>query len=206
MVKNTKGGSGHKSQARKNVAPTGKAFTSHTRFAIESGEIYSQVSKVLGNGMCYVLCQDNKTRLCHFRGKFRGRGKRDNNIINGTWVLVGTRDYESVKVDKMANCDLLEIYSDLDKERLKVLHGVDWSLFTANDYITSSTKRGVDDEVSFSRTDRTEEYENMMTSMTTPLKMVNTLSLKGTGTEGEESGDGEESGKGTNDFVDIDDI
>jgi len=205
MVKNTKGGSGHKSQARKNVAPTGKAFTSHTRFAIEAGEIYSQVSKVLGNGMCHVLCQDNKTRLCHFRGKFRGRGKRDNNIINGTWVLVGTRDYESIKVDKMANCDLLEIYSDLDKERLKALHGVDWSLFTANDYITSSTKYSADDDVAFSRTDGTEEYEKMMACMTAPLKMANTLSLKGTGTDGEEE-EGDESDKGKNDFVDIDDI
>ena len=204
MVKNTTGGSGHKSQARKNVAPTGKAFTLQTRFAIEAEEIYSQVSKVLGNGMCHVLCQDNKTRLCHIRGKFRGRGKRDNILINGTWILVGTRDYESVKVDKMANCDLLEIYSDLDKERLKALHGVDWSLFTANDYITSSTKYSADDDVSFSRTDRTEEYENMMTTMTTPLKMVSTLSLKEKGSEGE--GEESDKGDGTNDFVDIDDI
>lgn len=138
MVRNTTGGTGHKSQASK-FQDKSKQFSAKTRFVKEDGEIYAQVIKNLGNGMCHVLCQDNKTRLCIIRGKFRGRGKKDNIISTGKWVMVGIRDYESEKEGKLDNCDLLEVYSDLDKERLKAQTSIDWRKFIENDCATSHT-------------------------------------------------------------------
>ena len=96
MVKNTKGGSGHKSQARK-YETSGKQSNFKTRFSEDEFEYYAQVTAILGNGMCHVMCKDGKKRLCIIRGKFRGRGKRDNTISNGKWVLVGGRDFEAEK-------------------------------------------------------------------------------------------------------------
>jgi translation initiation factor 1A len=134
MVKNTTGGSKAKGQARKFVnAPK---QSNNLRVSQDECEVYAQVTKMLGNGMCHVLCIDNNTRLCHIRGKFRGRGKRDNFISNNNWVLVGLREWELDKQDtsnkpnaKLQNCDLLEVYSQLDIDRLKNTIDEDWSIF-----------------------------------------------------------------------------
>jgi initiation factor 1A len=131
MVKNTKGGSGHKSMGRKFVQTKQSA---KTRFSMDEDEVYAQVIKLCGNGMCHVICHDGDTRLCHIRGKFRGRGKRDNMVAAGTWLLVGKRGFESEKEGKLENCDLLEVYTSQDKEVLKAqVRGVDWRLFVVND-------------------------------------------------------------------------
>lgn len=136
MVKNTFGGSKAKGQARKFANASSKQ-TKALRLANsdDDSEMYAQVTKYCGNGMCHVLCIDQKTRLCHIRGKFRGRGKKDNMVLNGSWVLVGLRDWESEKKagDKLENCDLLEVYNDHDKERLKNSEKKNWSLFINND-------------------------------------------------------------------------
>jgi initiation factor 1A len=161
MVKNVKGGSGHKSQARKFTTPANSKQVSKTRFATEDGELYAQVVKYLGNGMCHVLCHDEITRLCHIRGKFRGRGKRDNMITNGKWVLVGIRDYESEKSGgKLENCDLLDVYSEQDKDRLKVqVQGVNWRVFVSND--NTNTLVTKEDEIIFSD-EKEDEYIKLM--------------------------------------------
>ena len=91
MVKNVKGGSGHKSQARKHVMASSRA-NHKTRLSENEYEIYAQVTALLGNGMCHVKDIDNKEYLCIIRGKFRGRGKRDNMLIRGKWVLIGIRE------------------------------------------------------------------------------------------------------------------
>ena len=88
MVKNVKGGTGHKKQASKYTTQPSK-LTVKLRLAVYEGEVYAQVTKLLGNGMCHVLCDDLKTRLCFIRGKFRGRGKRDNTLTPGKWILIG---------------------------------------------------------------------------------------------------------------------
>jgi initiation factor 1A len=161
MVKNVKGGSGHKGQARK-YTTTNNVNSNNTRLALEEGELYAQVTKNMGNGMCHVICQDAITRLCFIRGKFRGRGKRDNTITNGKWVLVGLRDYESEKKDKLENCDLLEVYQDPDKARLiSRVPTMDWSVFIANDNASSSTNG---DNVEFID-ERQEDYLKLMKSI-----------------------------------------
>lgn len=132
MVKNTTGGGRTKGQARKFVNSVKQ--TTHLRVSNDECEVYAQVTKMLGNGMCHVLCIDQQTRLCHIRGKFRGRGKRDNFIGNNTWILVGLREWELDRGDgkeckKLQNCDLLEVYSSIDVERLKNTINENWSIF-----------------------------------------------------------------------------
>jgi translation initiation factor 1A len=158
MVKNTTGGSKTKGQARKFAnAPR---QTVNIRLANDECEVYAQVTKMLGNGMCHVLCIDGKTRLCHIRGKFRGRGKRDNLIGNNSWLLIGLRDWESEKDEKdskkLQNCDLLEVYSPLDVDRLKNTVNENWNLFN-ND----NGKKISDDDVLFID-ERTDEYMKLV--------------------------------------------
>jgi initiation factor 1A len=131
MVKNTKGGSGHKSQARKHVVSNKQS--NKLRLSEDEGEIYAEVTSLLGNGMCHVIDQNEVTRLCIIRGKFRGRGKRDNTLNRGKWVLVGIREFETVKGDnKLPKCDLLEVYNDHDKDKLRKQAKLDGKVFMDN--------------------------------------------------------------------------
>ena len=163
MVKNVNGGSKHKSQARKNII-SNKTSTA-LRTVENEGECYAHVEKILGGANMHVACMDGKTRLCHIRGKFRGRGKRDNRIDAGTWVMVGIRDYETVREDgpKLQNCDLLEVYKDGDKERLRNNVRADWSKFVARDMErTHAGKDAVDGETLRFITDEEEQMEKFV--------------------------------------------
>ena len=155
MVKNTTGGSKTKGQARKFAnAPKQSA---NIRLSQDECELYAQVTKMLGNGMCHVLCIDGKTRLCHIRGKFRGRGKRDNLLGNNSWLLIGLREWETEKNEKkMQNCDLLEVYSPIDVDRLKNTVNENWSLFNNDD-----GKKISDDDVLFVD-ERTDDYMRLV--------------------------------------------
>ena len=91
MVKNDKGGNKSKKMGRKFIsAPMDKKV----RLAEEEGEIYAYVTKMLGNGMFNATCTDGKDKLVIMRNKFRGRGKRENTVKLGSWVLIGERDFE----------------------------------------------------------------------------------------------------------------
>ena len=129
MVKNTTGGSKHKNMARKSIGGgRGRLRTA------EEGEIYAVVTKILGGPNCSVVGQDNKERMCVIRGKFRAPGrKRDNSLRAGTLILVGDRDWESST--SRLTCDLLEVYSDSDRDKLKNKETtIDWRfLNTAGD-------------------------------------------------------------------------
>ena len=160
MVKNVTGGNKQKGQARKN-STTNSRQVSKLRVAEEEGEEYAQVSAMLGNGMCHVETQDYKL-LCIIRGKFRGRGKRDNILKKGTWVLIGLREWDSVPTaigsgTKLQKCDLLEVYTEHDKDRLKSTPGP-WKKFIANDLMFQDVKEEEFDFVD----DKTEEYKKIM--------------------------------------------
>jgi initiation factor 1A len=115
MVKNA-GGNKSKRQGRKFVnAPIQKSI----RYATEDGELYAAVVKLMGGSHCEVMCIDGKTRMCVIRNKFKGRSKRDNLLTRGVWILVGIRDWEVRSGDKLEKCDLLEVYSSSDKDKLK---------------------------------------------------------------------------------------
>ena len=99
------------------------------RVSLCKEEIYAYIMRLLGNSMCMVKCVDGYERLCHIRGKFTGRSKRENALSQGTWVLVGLRQWDAEKefaskVSKtkknIQKCDLLEIYSSSEREKLRV--------------------------------------------------------------------------------------
>jgi len=139
MVKNTHGGSGHKKFARKHF--TG-VKSNKLRVSEDEGEIYAIVTKTLGNGMFHCHCIDGTIRLCHIRGKFTGKDKRDNMVEGGKWVLIGLRQWDvpseksssiSKGKEKMQQCDLLEVYNDMDKQRLRETISENWSILDSND-------------------------------------------------------------------------
>ena len=113
MVKNA-GGKRTKGQGRKYVGTTHQRTI---RYAEEEGEIYGVVTKLFGGDNCEVICADGVTRLCIIRKKFRGRGKRDNTVAVGVWILIGLREWQSTS--KLEKCDLLEVYSQNDRDTLK---------------------------------------------------------------------------------------
>lgn len=140
MVKNTSGGNRHKGMARKMVNAEKSKRT--LQLSVDELELYAQVTKPYGNNMCEVLCQDGIKRTCHIRGKFLGRNRRANDASVNTWVLVGLREWASTPANvtttqenaKKEQCDLLNVYTDDEKERLRAAcPRVNWRIFVDND-------------------------------------------------------------------------
>lgn len=129
MVKNTKGGKGAKSMARKSVASTTTAFPIPT----SDMEQFAVVNKMYGPN-CEVLFIDGTKMLCHIRNKFKGRHKSANLISVGSILLVGYRDWESDTARK--NCDLLFVYDHLQTSSLLERFSLP-SLSTHHDYTSS---------------------------------------------------------------------
>ena len=112
MVKNTKGGKGAKSMARKSVSVTTQG---KTRFSKDPLEIYTIVTKLYGHGRCQVVDNDGNTYMMHIRKKYSGRGRRGNEVSVGVWCLSGMRSYES----RCVNVDLLCVYEEREVLELK---------------------------------------------------------------------------------------
>jgi TATA-binding protein-associated factor Taf7 len=128
MVKNTMGGCNGKKVAHKHAV---KSTKSGLRISQNKSEIYGVVKRLNGNTFD-VTCIDEKDRRCFIRGKFKGRGKRDNIIEVDKWVLIGLREFQQAPSElvlvngkrEMEMCDLLEVYSSSEKETLKRTHGI----------------------------------------------------------------------------------
>ena len=115
MVKNL-GGNKSKKLGRKYInIPTQKAV----RLSKQEDEKYAVVTKLYGGANCEVLCEDNVSRMCVIRNKFRGRSKRDNWLSIGVWVLIGLRSWETVTDNKIEKCDLVSVYNSGDFEKVK---------------------------------------------------------------------------------------
>ena len=166
MVKNSGGGKRAKGLARKNVNNK-SSQEKPLRVAQDEDEIYAIVTKLFGNGMCDVLCMDNVTRLCHIRGIFRGRAKRDNCIELGAWLLVGKRSFETVVKDKKQNCDLLEVYNRSEKDKLRSsVTSVNWNMFVKLENQSNNIEEDLDDGFGLKFADATEtEYMDLMTRL-----------------------------------------
>jgi translation initiation factor 1A len=139
MGKNITGGY-TKNQKRTTSQPSNNRI----RLSVLDEEKYAIVTKMLGNGMCQVLCVDSKSRLCIIRGGFKGKNKSSNIIKPGAWVLVGTRDWETVSTGKLSKCDLLEIYKDSDKSKL-LDTPTDFTVLKNEEYIITNTTKEMDD-------------------------------------------------------------
>lgn len=172
MVKNTKGGSNHKKMGRKfqSVATENR----HLRETSDPDEMYAAVTKIFGNGMCEVMCNDSKSRLCIIRNKFRGRGKRDNTVAIGVWVMVGIRSWEVCAGGKLQKCDLLEVYKENEKQKLKKLNHVQLSKIAPDINNTELSATTDDNMIEFSNIDQS-ATENIIQEMT---KDTNDESLK----------------------------
>jgi translation initiation factor IF-1 len=106
MVKNTKGGKGAKSMARKSFA-TGTS--NKLRVSEDPLEIYVTVTKLFGHGRCEVVGADGKKYMMHIRKKYRGgRGRRENEVKVGSKVLCGIRSWEL----ESRTLDLLSVYDE----------------------------------------------------------------------------------------------
>ena len=190
MVKNKFGGNKSKRMGRK-FLHTGPI---RTRFSEDPDEIYACCSKMHGP-QCDVLCLDGKTRLCHIRNKFKGRGKRDSLISIGTWLLVGKRSFETESDTKKGNCDLLEVYNENDKKKL-IQHypDVSWSVFNVIQAVGGSSEQDDDLGITFSNDD-TIEYERLLenNTETNNVETIGTIN---------ENGDNDDD----HDDFDIDDI
>jgi initiation factor 1A len=187
MVKNTQGGNRHKKFARKNN-DNGNA-KNRLRISEDECELYAIVTKTLGNGMFHCHCLDDTVRLGHIRGKFSGKGKRDNFVEGGKWVLVGLREWDTPtdkdktttatpKKTKMQQCDLLEVYTDTDKLRLRESVLINWNNLDNNDVTkeVSSSKKDINDPFIFA-TDTEIEREKLMEKMKTNAVETITLTL-----------------------------
>ena len=118
MVKNF-GGKKTKSVARK-TQQTSTTFDVRLRMSTCPQEKYAIVRKLYGN-TCSVLCDDSKERLAIIPGKFsRRNNKRNNFIASGSVILVGLREWATVVEGKTEKCDLLEVYSALEFDQLKL--------------------------------------------------------------------------------------
>jgi initiation factor 1A len=153
MGKNLLGGGKSRKGARnrQNDAATQKA----TRYSNDASEVYACVTRLFGGPNCEVKCVDGELRLCVIRNKFRGRGKRDNTLTSGTWVLIGLRDWESRTDGKLPRCDLLEVYTSSDKQRLKnTVKDVNWGNLAG---IGADPEVASDDEIDFVDQDHYQE-------------------------------------------------
>jgi len=113
MVKNTTGGTGTKSLARKHQVSNsnkGLRLPEHPDL-----ELFGCVTKMFGNGMCEITLNDKTTLLGHIRNKFRGKQKRHNMININAIVLVGLREWENPR----KSCDIEEIYDEHHVEQLR---------------------------------------------------------------------------------------
>ena len=169
MGKNILGGNKGKKGARKHQQSS--VTQRATRKAKEEGEIYGVVSRIHGGCHCEVKCVDKETRLCVIRNKFRGRGKRDNTLTIGVWVLIGTREWETPAEGKLPKCDLLEVYTSTDKSKLKAVErSIDWSQLAG---IGNDHEGGSEEEIEFvegnisknimEEDEDSDEYENSNT-------------------------------------------
>ena len=156
MVKNVKGGSNHKRFARKNLA-VGRPERTRLANPKEPCEMYAVVTKMYGQGMCEVRCNDGLSRKCVIRKKFSGRNKGANKIMLDVKVLVGLRDWEVIAPGKMAKCDLLEVYDGRGEKDLKNDPRANWQYLLSDSEMIGCSN--VDDAIVFDDNVEDEEEE-----------------------------------------------
>ena len=129
MVKNQGGNKGKRGARKLMVVPESKAV--REKDPKEPCEMYAAMVKLYGGAHCEVICEDGVTRICVIRSKFRGRGKQDNFMAPGVLILIGLRDWEVRHSDKKETCDLLCVYRDDEKIKLKTNSPGNWNVLAS---------------------------------------------------------------------------
>lgn len=172
MVRNDGGGNKMKHLARKHVNGASQQQNKFLRVSQSKDEIYGYILRLLGNGMCMVKCVDGYERLCHIRGKFTGRSKRENALSQGTWVLIGLRQWDAdkefaLKTSKtgksIQKCDLLEIYTPAEREKLRVQEKIFQELADENTGNGGGAGGGADSDDEFRMSKQTVEFKDQTT-------------------------------------------
>jgi len=168
MVKNTTGGTGTKSLARKNINNNNSSIL----FPSNELEVIACVTKALGNGMLEIHTNDNVRLIAHIRNKFRGKQKRHNMINVFAIVLIGLREWE--KPSK--NCDIIFVYDSSQIEILKTIPNISMDhvlkLSLGNSFTGSD--KAIANDIIF--TDDYDEDDNMITTDNkTNIKNTNEL-------------------------------
>jgi len=114
MVKNTTGGTGAKSLARKHQSNNNN-HNNLLRLPECDLEQIGCVTKMLGNGMCEVFTNDNVRLIARIRNSFQGKNKRNNLITPHSIVMVGLHEWERIP----KNCDIMVLYTSNQIEQLK---------------------------------------------------------------------------------------
>ena len=171
MVRNDGGGNKIKHLARKHINGASQQQNKFLRVSQCKDEIYGYIIRLLGNGMCMVKCVDGYERLCHIRGKFTGRSKRENALSQGTWILVGLRQWDADKEfaakptkggeKSIQKCDLLEIYTMAEREKLRVQEKIFQEIADDSGWGGAGYGSSSDDEFSMSR--QTVEFKDQST-------------------------------------------
>jgi hypothetical protein len=157
MVKNT-GGNKSKKVARKN-AGSYSSNSQEVRRVNDPCEMYAAVTKIYSSRSCDVTGTDGKTYKCNVRGKFLKNKRAGNNaLVPGVWIIIGFYDWE-VRGDGSKTCDLLEIYSPIEKEKLKQLEAHNLAAI-----MNIGEMEGTENEFTFSKFKEIEEEENIDSS------------------------------------------
>jgi translation initiation factor 1A len=160
MPKNLKGGKQFKRKAK-----DGDDDLSIFTIDRQEGQQIARAIKLLGNRNVMCYCNDNNVRVCHIRGKMRGRVFID----VGDIVLISLRDFELglAKDVKDLNGDILAKYPYECLTRLKKENGINPKLFMQLEVLngtslsalgtaTTNTIEGIEDGFEFDR-DKDEE-------------------------------------------------
>lgn len=143
MVKNTKGGKGSKSIARKSV---GTRTSTVLRLPYNELETFAVVTKFYGN-MCDIMTYDNKAYKCHIRGKFKGKFKRSSFISVGKIILVGFRHFEE---PHFINTDLLHVYELSEYPQFGLIPNYDLStLISFHNNLSIAGGKSTDYDITF---------------------------------------------------------
>ncbi|RNA03550.1 eukaryotic translation initiation factor Y-chromosomal [Brachionus plicatilis] len=87
----------------------------------EPGQTYAQVLKMLGSGNVEALCNDNKKRICHIRGKMNKKIW----INVGDLILISVRDFQNEKADVIAKYNSDEARTLKNKGEILENSGID---------------------------------------------------------------------------------
>jgi initiation factor 1A len=154
MVKNTTGGTGSKSLARKHQV---KSSDTALRLPEDELERIACVTKMLGNGMCEVFTNDNVRLIGHIRNKFRGKQKRHNMLSTNAIILVGLREWENPS----KNCDILTMYDDRHIETLRNMPTIKIAHLLELRLGNMSKSSGKHDDIDFTNEDIDDESDNV---------------------------------------------
>ena len=158
MVKNSTGGNKSKKGARKNIGLNSGGNTQDVRRVTDKGEMYAAVTKIYSSRRCDVMGTDGTTYQCNVRGKFlKSKRGGNNSLAVGVWILIGFYEWE-VRGDGSKTCDLLEIYTPIEKDKLKQLEAHQLAAImnigelegTENEFTFSKFKEDVEEEKNIS--------------------------------------------------------